>query len=88
MAYRLKKTCSVCPEAYDVYRDDVLIGSMRLRHGSFTALYRRDVVYSAYTQGDGCFDDEAERQYHLNEGLAAIEKAIPQSSKKMDFAIE
>lgn len=62
---RLVCTCRACPEQYDVYDGDDLIGYMRLRHGYFRAEYRGKVVYETQPQGDGLFY-EHERRHYLN----------------------
>lgn len=55
---RLVLTCHACPEQYDVYLGDKLIGYMRLRHGYFRAEYPvGNVVYTASPRGDGLFAD-------------------------------
>lgn len=72
----LVKTCEVCPEQYDVLdADGNIIAYMRLRHGYFTVTcpdVGGTVVYSAYTEGDGCFLDE-ERAFHIGAAKQAIE---------------
>jgi hypothetical protein len=72
---RLVKTCSVCPEQYDVYSSsNSQIGYLRLRHGYFSAEcpdVGGTLVYSAYTRGDGCFDDD-ERLPQLTAAVLAI----------------
>lgn len=68
-----------CPEQYDVYCGDRLVGYLRLRHGIFTAqIYHCDpvvvekrVVYFVHTDGDGRFTDD-ERKTHLSEACAMI----------------
>ncbi|MDO5786039.1 MAG: hypothetical protein Q4P20_13375, partial [Eubacteriales bacterium] len=64
----LDKTCCICPEQYDAIYDDATIAYLRLRHGHFT-VQCPDVggrlVYSANVDGDGCFDNEHEREFHL-----------------------
>jgi hypothetical protein len=63
---RLEKTCDSCPEQYDAYYGDKLIGYLRLRHGHFTVQYP-DVggrcVYEAYPEGDGEFDNHERLGY-------------------------
>ena len=62
----LVRTCSACPEQYDVYvgtevKDENQIGYLRLRHGHFYAAYpdyNGKVVYSSYPKGDGIFEDD------------------------------
>jgi hypothetical protein len=74
MKLRLIQTCGACPEQYDVYLGDEEIGYMRLRHGHFRAEYKRTIVYSASTVGDGLFEQE-ERKRHLNLACKAILEA-------------
>ena len=79
---RLVKTCGACPEQYDVFEGDELVGYLRLRHGHFYASVPDvggDVVYEAYTKGDGIFDDD-ERDEHLDKALAAIALALRRRS--------
>ena len=74
--YRLVQTCCACPEQYDVYKDDELVGYLRLRHGYFYADYPEcggETVYGVTTNGDGCFDSD-ERVQHLLAALKAIDE--------------
>lgn len=72
----LRQTSGACPEQYDAFLDDKIVGYLRLRHGRFTVTCP-DVsgvtVYSSSTIGDGIFDDE-ERDYYLRFAVDAIEK--------------
>ena len=71
---RLVQTCGACPEQYDVFEGDELVGYLRLRHGYFEARYggvEGPVVYVAATRGDGIFEPD-EREYHLEKALSAI----------------
>ena len=34
-----KKTCLACPEQYDVFKGDKLVGYVRLRHGGLSCRY-------------------------------------------------
>lgn len=77
----LNKTCSACPEQYDVYKGGTQVGYLRLRHGRF----RADVpdcggatVYSAYPNGDGIFDSD-ERDHFLGEAIDAISKYLKEN---------
>lgn len=75
--YRLKKTCSACPEQYDVFDDlGQQVAYLRLRHGGF----RVDVpdcggetIYTANPEGDGCFMDH-ERVRYLTEAILAVQE--------------
>jgi hypothetical protein len=76
---RLEKTCDACPEQYDVYKKDRCVGYLRLRHGYFSAeaftTNGNQIVYEAYVNGDGIFDDD-ERDFHLKTAKKAIKKAL------------
>ena len=72
----LECTCWACPEQYNVFKDGIQIGYLRLRHGHFRANYPEhggEIVYEADTEGDGTFDD-AEREVHLTKAVAALLK--------------
>lgn len=75
--YKLVKTCSACPEQYDVMLDGEEVGYLRLRHGSFRCEYnyggRDEVVYSASPDGDGEFMDY-ERTGYLNAAIEALDR--------------
>lgn len=65
---RLVQTCGACPEQYDAFIGDELVGYLRLRHGYFTVQYQSpsgELVYSAEPQGDGLFEDN-EREGYLS----------------------
>jgi hypothetical protein len=71
---RLEMTCGACPEQYDAFLGDRLVGYLRLRHGFFYAACPNasgEVVYEAETIGDGIFASE-EREMHLSKATAAI----------------
>lgn len=73
----LIKTCSACPEQYDVYKGKMQIGYLRLRHGDFRADYPEcggETVYEAEPRGDGLFEDD-ERDKYLGEAVEALLKA-------------
>lgn len=70
----LIKTCSACPEQYDVYKGMRQIGYLRLRHGWFRAEYPEcggETVYEASPKGDGEFEDD-ERDRYLKEAVGAL----------------
>lgn len=59
--FKLVQTCGACPEQYDVYlkdQPDQMVGYLRLRHGYFRAEHMGQVVYDAYTKGDGIFEED------------------------------
>lgn len=73
--YQLKGG-GACPEQYNVYKKDVEVGYLRLRHGRFRAECfvngETKVVYTACPNGDGIFDDE-ERIAFLTQAVEAID---------------
>ena len=74
--YKLVKTCSACPEQYDVFKDGKQFGYLRLRNGHFYASVpdcSAEVVYEASPVGDGMFDDD-ERDMYLTEAIEAIDR--------------
>jgi len=74
MNIELIMTCSACPEQYDAYYNNLLVGYLRLRHGEFTVTFPNvggELIYSAEPEGDGCFEDH-ERDYFLMEAEKAI----------------
>lgn len=68
---KLVQTCGACPEQYDVYQGDLLVGYMRLRHGAFRTDCLGETVYMADPRGDGSFEGD-ERDYYLEQGCRAI----------------
>ena len=73
---KLVLTCFACPEQYDVYYDGEEVGYFRLRHGYFTANYKKPggpIVYEVSTYGDGIFDN-AERKPQLKAAVKALLK--------------
>lgn len=75
MKLKLIKTCSGCPEQYDVFHEDcnTRIGYLRLRHGYFYAQSIPDdtIVYCDNCLGDGFFAD-SERHEQLTKACKAI----------------
>ena len=78
---RLVQTCNACPEQYDVFEGEELIGYMRLRHGYFRAEYKDKIVYSANPRGDGIFEDD-ERETYLKAAKKAIRKEYKRDLRK------
>jgi hypothetical protein len=80
MELRFVKTCDACPEQYDVFDGDKMVGYVRLRWGHLTVAcpdVGGDVVYSANIGDDGwdgCFENEAQRSFHLDEADITIKK--------------
>ena len=75
--YKLIQTCGACPESYDVYLHNNLVGSLRLRHGCFTAQIdgKYEPVYYGNPKGDGIFEYD-ERGRYIDEAIEAIDKAL------------
>jgi hypothetical protein len=88
MKLRLIKTCPACPEQYDVFNGDDLVGYMRLRHGYFRAECPvGNIVYEAYPAGDGVFEYN-ERHTHLNEASLAIIAKLNTPSEDTYYTVE
>jgi hypothetical protein len=72
----LKKTCSSCPEQYEAFHQDVQVGYLRLRWGTFRVWvpdHTGNCIYEACPDGDGMFEPE-ERQQYLQNAVNAIIK--------------
>ena len=70
----LQKTCSACPEQYNVFCNGEMVAYLRLRHGHFTVTCpdaSGTDIYSACPSGDGAFDSN-EREYFLSKACEAI----------------
>lgn len=70
------RTGYMCPEQWDVfevakgkYNTNKLVGYVRLRHGQLSAdvpdVRGEEVYYTHQLRGDGCFDDNEERIFHM-----------------------
>ena len=87
---RLVRTCTACPEQYDAYIGDDLVGYLRLRHGSFTVRCpdsNGELVYEAAPDGDGCFDVE-ERDRYLRFAVAAILSYVETRVPDVEYVID
>lgn len=63
-------TCGACPEQYDVYIEGVQHGYVRLRWGGLRCDYPDvggETIYQySFDEGfQGCFDDDEQRDFHL-----------------------
>lgn len=79
MEIRLEKTCEACPEQYDAFEGEHIVGYLWLRHGEFRVWYPDlggEIIYEASTKGDGMFEPE-ERDYHIGKALEEIRKRLP-----------
>lgn len=69
----LKQICCACPESYDIYENSIYIGHIRVRYGrvTFSKLIESNPfdeyvnVYSDSIEGDGLFESDEERSFHL-----------------------
>lgn len=70
-------TCTACPEQYEVLDGQGNeVAYLRLRHGHYTVSVPDvggEVIYEAFPQGDGMFDDD-ERLKYLEESVNHIQK--------------
>lgn len=62
----------ICPEQYDAYLGERVVGYVRMRHGAFAVhcpdVAGEQILYTTLPQGNGCFES-GERDFFL--GLAA-----------------
>lgn len=70
----MRMTCGACPEQYDMYYNGSYVGYFRLRHGSYSVWDSNQIndLYRASPYGDGCFDDDNEREFFLTMGQLAV----------------
>ena len=70
---KFEQLTSACPEQYDVKDQfDRMVGYVRLRFGKlrcdFPNIGGETIYYISFDdEMKGCFDDDKERNYHLNE---------------------
>jgi hypothetical protein len=76
--YKIIQTCSVCPEQYDVFKNNQQVGYLRLRYGCFTANcpdVEGKEVYFAIPKGVNSFEED-EREFYLNNAIKAINRYL------------
>lgn len=90
-----EQTCFACPEQYDVYKDNNLVGYVRLSWGFLRCDYPdvgRETVYE-YCFGEdvvykGCFNSDEERNFHLTEISKALigrlERELADAASRID----
>lgn len=87
--YTLLKTCSACPEQYDVVRDGKQVGYLRPRHGVFRAdclgCLQHTVLCTEDVKGDGVFEYD-ERTMWLARAIAEIDKYLLQNPTVFETA--
>lgn len=74
MKIELRQTCGACPEQYDAYVGETMVGYLRLRHGAFSVTCpdaSGEDVYIIAPNDDGIFDDD-ERDKYLTYAKAVI----------------
>lgn len=72
----LRLTCPGCPEQYDAYIGEELVGYLRMRHGCFYVECPHvggECVYETEPDGDGLFEDH-EREKYLTFAVQAIKE--------------
>lgn len=82
-----KKTCDACPEQYDVFKGDKMVGYVRLRWGVLSCSYPNYLGEEIYSKSfddawQGEFDDDNER----NKYLIIIAKEINKYMEKNENA--
>lgn len=81
--YIVERTCSACPEQYDVFYDGRQAGYLRFRFGRFTAYYfpkdsnEWDLVYQKkdWSPLQGCFENNKDRMFYIEIALGLIDIA-------------
>lgn len=71
---KLVETCWACPEQYNTYYNNELVGYLRLRHETFSVECpdsAGELVYYAEPEGDGRFEND-ERAIYLDKAAEAI----------------
>lgn len=85
------KTCSACPEQYDVFYEGNKVGYVRLRHGEFRVDYpdclEKTLLHINCNEGDGYFDDEEARLKYLNMAADALLIEMNEKSEYEYFGI-
>lgn len=67
-------TCDCMPEQYEIFKDNVQVGYLRLRWGEFRIDYPDcggDVLLECFPDGDGIFEDY-ERFNYLSKAMRCI----------------
>lgn len=86
----LKMTCGACPEQYDAYLEDRLVGFLHLRNGYFHVDFPYsggERIYEAHPRGDGLFEYE-ERDKYLKFAVKAILDKLDEEKRLPDVQYE
>lgn len=91
--FEFRMTCMACPEQYDVFLGEELVGYVRLRWGCIRAEFPdvwRELVY-VHEFNDpfmGCFDNEKQRMKHLKRIAKRLKEYVkcehPQKNENKD----
>lgn len=88
---RLEKTCSACPEQYEVFEGESQVAYLRLRHGEFRAdvpsCGGHTVYYTTSMRGDGSFEPD-ERDFFLNAAIASVRRWMQLSDNQRSQVID
>ncbi len=80
-------TCEYCPEQYDVFWNEMMVGYMRLRHGNLTVECPDvfdELVYShKFENCDGNFTNESVRLEHLSLAAQAVFEWLKRNDKTL-----
>lgn len=82
--YRFVQTCGACPEQYDVFKNDVQVAYLRVRHGGFRADLRNSrgpTVFRCDVDGDGEFD-EGEFDLYVPMAMQLVELALAREERQ------
>jgi hypothetical protein len=92
---RFELTCGACPEQYDVYKDENLVGYVRLRWGRLRCDYPDvggETIYEYCFEEDdgfkGCFNSDEERDFHLTEISKALTGRLERELADADSRID
>ena len=81
------KTCDLCPEQYDVYKNEEQVGYVRLRHGCLTVecpdALDKLIYCKTFSDGvRGCFYDNNERISYLKKIAKCIKEELKNVNKR------
>ena len=81
MKFELEQTSQACPEQYNVFRGERLVGYIRLRNGylylSYPDAYGETIYEHVFEDKlKGSFDSDEERNHYLVESLTVLKNTI------------
>ena len=89
--YLFHKTCDMCPEQYDVYKNKKQVAYVRLRFGRLTVDAPKcltKLVYEKYypdTPYKGCFNDDEERMEELKKIVEILKRREKNGKSRNGF---